>query len=106
MATCMLRHYRAHDVEKWRRLSRQVCDVLLPLLDACELTVSSSRDHLRHLHSLVATLARTSLKPLQLPLQIMFHIPSDLVSLFSRGFRQGSFCLSVFIIRGRTCAGR
>ena len=39
MVTCILRHYRQVDGEKWKRFSRQVVDVIFPLLEDLQVSV-------------------------------------------------------------------
>lgn len=82
MVTTILQYYRKENPEQWKKYSRQVTDVLLPLLSHLKLRVHSHIDTIS-LHSLIEALSPTALRPIDLVLNIFFMLPSDLGSVRS-----------------------
>lgn len=82
MVTTILHYYRKENPEQWKKYSRQVTDVLLPLLSHLKLRVQSHIDTIS-LHSLFEALSPTALRPIDLVLNIFFMLPSDLGTLRS-----------------------
>ncbi|XP_076812038.1 huntingtin-like isoform X3 [Clavelina lepadiformis] len=74
MITTILQHSRRDNAERWKQVSRQVSDILLPMMDKLQVEVTGQKD-ISILHSLFETLSPTSLRPMDLILQIMLSFP-------------------------------
>ncbi|XP_071827308.1 huntingtin-like isoform X2 [Apostichopus japonicus] len=73
--------YQAHreSEEKWKRLSRQVVDLLMPLLARQEVDIDTA-EALSTLHHLLGTVSPIALRPVDILLKALFLVPCPLAS--------------------------
>ncbi|KAJ8026358.1 Huntingtin [Holothuria leucospilota] len=73
--------YQAHreSEEKWKRLSRQVVDLLMPLLATQEVDIDSA-DALSTLHHLLGTVSPIALRPVDILLKALLLVPCPLTN--------------------------
>ncbi|XP_064420262.1 huntingtin isoform X1 [Latimeria chalumnae] len=77
MFILVLQQCHKENEDKWKRLSRQIADVILPMLAKQQMHLDS-HEALGVLNSLFETVAPSSLRPVDMLLRSMFVIPSTL----------------------------
>ncbi|XP_030848870.1 huntingtin [Strongylocentrotus purpuratus] len=82
MFTAVLQQAHRENEEKWKRLSRQVVDMILPLLARQQINLDSPAA-LDVLHHLLGTVAPSSLRPVDILLKALLLVPYDQVSIVS-----------------------
>ncbi|XP_072177779.1 huntingtin-like [Diadema setosum] len=82
MFTAVLQQAHRESEEKWKRLSRQVVDMILPLLARQQLNLDSL-EALDTLHHLLGTVAPSSLRPVDILLKALLLVPYDQTSVIS-----------------------
>ncbi|XP_043304434.1 huntingtin isoform X4 [Cervus canadensis] len=80
MFTLVLRQCHKESEDKWKRLSRQVADVILPMLAKQQMHIDS-HEALGVLNTLFEILAPSSLRPVDMLLRSMFVTPDTLGSV-------------------------
>nr|NP_001342356.1 huntingtin [Ciona intestinalis] len=80
MLITILVHGRRENVEKWKKYSRQVADVLLPLLSQLKVNVTS-HDDVSTLHSLFEAISPSALRPIGLLMDLLLKMPKSLNSI-------------------------
>uniref|UniRef100_A0A8C3YS16 Huntingtin n=1 Tax=Catagonus wagneri TaxID=51154 RepID=A0A8C3YS16_9CETA len=80
MLILVLQQCHKEGEDKWKRLSRQVADVILPMLARQQMHIDS-HEALGVLNSLFETLAPSSLRPVDMLLRSMFVSPDSLASV-------------------------
>nr|XP_039263514.1 huntingtin-like [Styela clava]XP_039263521.1 huntingtin-like [Styela clava] len=99
MVTTILQYYRKENPEQWKKYSRQVTDVLLPLISHLKLVITKHSD-MAYLHSLFEALSPTALRPIDLVLNIFFLLPSDLRTV---AYHQRWIAKTVSLLRVLLC---
>ncbi|XP_041477605.1 huntingtin-like isoform X1 [Lytechinus variegatus] len=82
MFTAVLQQAHRENEEKWKRLSRQVVDMILPLLARQQINLDTPAA-LDVLHHLLGTVAPSSLRPVDILLKALLLVPYDQVSVVS-----------------------
>uniref|UniRef100_H2ZNB7 Huntingtin n=1 Tax=Ciona savignyi TaxID=51511 RepID=H2ZNB7_CIOSA len=77
MMITILMHCRRDNMEKWKKYSRQVADVVLPMLGQLKIEVTC-HDDISTLHSLFEALSPTALRPISLLIDLLLRIPKSL----------------------------
>ncbi|CAN2388520.1 positive regulation of aggrephagy [Pristimantis euphronides] len=80
MFILVLQQCHKENEDKWKRLSRQIADVILPMLAKQQMHIDS-HEALGVLNSLFETLAPSSLRPVDMLLRSMFVIPYTMASV-------------------------
>ncbi|XP_063313793.1 huntingtin [Pelobates fuscus] len=80
MFILVLQQCHKENEDKWKRLSRQIADVILPMLSKQQMHIDS-HEALGVLNTLFETLAPSSLRPVDMLLRSMFVIPSSMESV-------------------------
>ncbi|XP_074848498.1 huntingtin isoform X2 [Carettochelys insculpta] len=80
MFILVLQQCHKENEDKWKRLSRQVADIILPMLAKQQMHIDS-HEALGVLNTLFEILAPSSLRPVDMLLRSMFVIPSTLASV-------------------------
>ncbi|XP_066278562.1 huntingtin-like isoform X2 [Branchiostoma lanceolatum] len=93
MLTIVLQQCHKESEDRWKKLSRQVIDMVLPMLARQQICLSTP-SALNTLHGLFESVTPSSLRPLDMLLKTLFSPPTDLTS--PDGFlRWSSMVLSV-----------
>ncbi|XP_033115029.1 huntingtin-like, partial [Anneissia japonica] len=82
MMLAVLQQAHKESEEKWKRLSRQSIDLILPLLAKQQMNLDSQKA-LDSLHQLLATVAPTALRPVDILLKTLLVTPQNIDSLTS-----------------------
>ncbi|KAG8591293.1 hypothetical protein GDO81_000117 [Engystomops pustulosus] len=80
MFILVLQQCHKENEDKWKRLSRQIADVILPMLAKQQMHIDS-HEALGVLNSLFETLAPSSLRPVDMLLRSMFVVPYTMASV-------------------------
>ncbi|XP_075050447.1 huntingtin isoform X1 [Mixophyes fleayi] len=80
MFILVLQQCHKENEDKWKRLSRQIADVILPMLSKQQMHIDS-HEALGVLNTLFETLAPSSLRPVDMLLRSMFVIPYTMASV-------------------------
>ncbi|XP_077136171.1 huntingtin isoform X3 [Ranitomeya variabilis] len=80
MFILVLQQCHKENEDKWKRLSRQIADIILPMLTKQQMHIDS-HEALGVLNSLFETLAPSSLRPVDMLLRSMFVIPYTMASV-------------------------
>ncbi|XP_006128324.1 huntingtin isoform X5 [Pelodiscus sinensis] len=80
MFILVLQQCHKENEDKWKRLSRQIADVILPMLSKQQMHIDS-HEALGVLNTLFEILAPSSLRPVDMLLRSMFVIPSTMASV-------------------------
>ncbi|XP_041524729.1 huntingtin isoform X2 [Microtus oregoni] len=80
MFILVLQQCHKENEDKWKRLSRQVADIILPMLAKQQMHIDS-HEALGVLNTLFEILAPSSLRPVDMLLRSMFIIPSTMASV-------------------------
>nr|CAM12495.1 Huntingtin [Branchiostoma floridae] len=93
MLTIVLQQCHKESEDRWKKLSRQVVDMVLPMLARQQICLSTP-SALNTLHGLFESVTPSSLRPLDMLLKTLFSPPTDLTSPDSF-LRWSSMVLSV-----------
>jgi len=88
MFILVLQQCHKENEDKWKRLSRQIADVILPMLAKQQMHIDS-HEALGVLNTLFEILAPSSLRPVDMLLRSMFVTPDTMVSVLPH---DGTFC--------------
>lgn len=80
MFILVLQQCRKENEDKWKRLSRQIADIILPMLAKQQMHIDS-HDALGVLNTLFEILAPSSLRPVDMLLRSMFVTPKTMASV-------------------------
>ncbi|XP_061107320.1 huntingtin-like isoform X2 [Conger conger] len=80
MFILVLQQCHKENEDKWKRLSRQIADIILPMI-AKQQMLLDSHEALGVLNSLLETVAPSSLRPVDMLLKSMFVTPSTMASV-------------------------
>ncbi|XP_040191278.1 huntingtin isoform X2 [Rana temporaria] len=80
MFILVLQQCHKENEDKWKRLSRQIADIILPMLSKQQMHIDS-HEALGVLNTLFETLAPSSLRPVDMLLRSMFVIPYTMASV-------------------------
>ncbi|XP_047435093.1 huntingtin isoform X2 [Mugil cephalus] len=80
MFILVLQQCHKENEDKWKRLSRQIADVILPMIAKQQMHLDSP-EALGVLNTLFETVAPSSLRPVDMLLKSMFTIPSTMASV-------------------------
>ncbi|XP_075426386.1 huntingtin isoform X2 [Ascaphus truei] len=80
MFILVLQQCHKENEDKWKRLSRQIADVILPMLSRQQMQIDS-HEALGVLNTLFETLAPSSLRPVDMLLRSMFVTPCTMASV-------------------------
>ncbi|XP_068132416.1 huntingtin isoform X2 [Hyperolius riggenbachi] len=80
MFILVLQQCHKENEDKWKRLSRQIADVILPMLSKQQMHIDS-HEALGVLNTLFETLAPSSLRPVDMLLRSMFVVPYTMASV-------------------------
>ncbi|KAM8940376.1 huntingtin isoform 2-T2 [Pelodytes ibericus] len=80
MFILVLQQCHKENEDKWKRLSRQIADVILPMLSKQQMHIDS-HEALGVLNTLFETLAPSALRPVDMLLRSMFVIPCSMESV-------------------------
>uniref|UniRef100_A0A4W3JTK9 Huntingtin n=1 Tax=Callorhinchus milii TaxID=7868 RepID=A0A4W3JTK9_CALMI len=80
MLILVLQQCHKENEDKWKRLSRQIADMILPLLAKQQMYLDS-HEALGVLNTLFETVAPSSLRPVDMLLKSMFVMPATLISV-------------------------
>ncbi|XP_053314203.1 huntingtin [Spea bombifrons] len=80
MFILVLQQCHKENEDKWKRLSRQIADIILPMLSKQQMHIDS-HEALGVLNTLFETLAPSSLRPVDMLLRSMFVVPCSLASV-------------------------
>lgn len=78
MFILVLQQCHKENEDKWKRLSRQIADIILPMLAKQQMHIDS-HDALGVLNTLFEILAPSSLRPVDMLLRSMFVTPKTMV---------------------------
>lgn len=95
MFILILQQNRKEGEDKWKKLSRQVIDIILPLL-AKQQIILEDQIALDVLHHLLETLAQSVFRPVDMLLKIMFSPPYNLSTL---PYLQRWVCMVLALLR-------
>uniref|UniRef100_A0A4W6F4R4 Huntingtin n=1 Tax=Lates calcarifer TaxID=8187 RepID=A0A4W6F4R4_LATCA len=81
MFILVLQQCHKENEDKWKRLSRQIADVILPMIAKQQVMHLDSPEALGVLNTLFETVAPSSLRPVDMLLKSMFTIPATMTSV-------------------------